>query len=204
MLPTFRLNPTYGIFAMSEIVKRSDGAIKTTCFEVSKFDRPTPGSKLQFEVNVVAQSDGKMRKHAIVEPNMPSWGTFEMYADEGQAIGGDDTAPPPLGYLSAGIAFCLLSHMTMYAQKKELKIESLRVEQKMRFSTRPNHGDSGPPASDGGCDGLETHVVIESDEPNEVIQAFIENCTSTCMALQAIVNATPQSTVVHLNGNRLT
>lgn len=188
---------------MTEIVKKVADQIKVTQFDVSKFSPPKSGGRLEFEVNVVAESAGQQRKRAIVEPNMPSWSTFQIMADEGGAIGGEDTAPPPLGYLSAGIAFCLLSHVSMYVRTKELKIDSLRIEQKMRFSTQPNHDPDGPPAMNGGCDGLETHVVIESNEPEEVINRFIDECTSTCMALQAIVNAVPQKTVVHLNGSRL-
>jgi len=30
---------------------------------------------------------------------------FEMLCDEGEAIGGDDTAPPPLAYFAAALAF---------------------------------------------------------------------------------------------------
>jgi hypothetical protein len=31
--------------------------------------------------------------------------SWEMFCDEGQRVGGQDTAPPPLAYFSAGIAF---------------------------------------------------------------------------------------------------
>jgi hypothetical protein len=30
---------------------------------------------------------------------------WEMHSDEGAALGGEDTAPPPLAYFSAAIAF---------------------------------------------------------------------------------------------------
>lgn len=30
---------------------------------------------------------------------------FEMMCDEGEAMGGDDTAPPPLAYFSAALGF---------------------------------------------------------------------------------------------------
>lgn len=33
------------------------------------------------------------------------FGRFEMLCDEGEAIGGDDTAPPPLAYFGAALAF---------------------------------------------------------------------------------------------------
>lgn len=34
-----------------------------------------------------------------------SFGTFEMICDEGRNLGGDDSAPPPLAYFAASVAF---------------------------------------------------------------------------------------------------
>jgi hypothetical protein len=33
------------------------------------------------------------------------FGKFEIWCDEGARIGGDDTAPPPLAYFAASVAF---------------------------------------------------------------------------------------------------
>ncbi len=35
----------------------------------------------------------------------PSGSRFAIICDEGKRIGGDDSAPPPLAYFSAGVAF---------------------------------------------------------------------------------------------------
>lgn len=34
-----------------------------------------------------------------------TFGKFELLCDEGAEIGGDDTAPPPLAYFGAALAF---------------------------------------------------------------------------------------------------
>ena len=80
---------------------------------VKKLEEAPPPSPRQpgdeIRVRVQAESLGGQRKRAEV------WGEtstgarrnsrWQMFCDEGKSIGGDDTAPPPLAYFSAGIAF---------------------------------------------------------------------------------------------------
>jgi hypothetical protein len=46
-----------------------------------------------------------MKKRAAVTLESPAGSTFEIVSDEGAHLGGEDTAPPPLSYFSAAIAF---------------------------------------------------------------------------------------------------
>lgn len=61
------------------------------------------GSKREIVITLEAETLERQRKVARVHAGRGS--TFEMLSDEGQYLGGDDTAPPPLAYFSAGIAF---------------------------------------------------------------------------------------------------
>tara|TARA_A100001037_G_scaffold54587_4_gene46952 strand:- start:18955 stop:19245 length:291 start_codon:yes stop_codon:yes gene_type:complete len=61
------------------------------------------GSKREIVISLEAETLERQRKVARVHAGRGS--TFEMLSDEGQYLGGDDTAPPPLAYFSAGIAF---------------------------------------------------------------------------------------------------
>jgi len=59
-------------------------------------------------VHVSAKTVGHQKKRAEVwtQAQGRPWGSrFAILCDEGVAIGGEDSAPPPLAYLSAGIAF---------------------------------------------------------------------------------------------------
>ena len=185
------------------IVSKISESLKPTCFEVTEFRKPKRGEKMSFEVNVIAESEGGMKKRAIVKPNLPTWGTFSVQCDEGSALGGEDNAPPPLGYLGCGIAFCLLPHLSSYIRAKTLKVDSLRVEQRMRFSTTLVTDVEKSADIRGNCDGLETYIVIESSEPQETIQELVRVSENACMALQSIVNATPHKTIVRVNGQDL-
>ena len=68
-----------------------------------------PPGIMEIRIRVNAETQGGQKKRAEV------WGEtvtgarrnsrWEMHCDEGEAVGGDDTAPPPLAYFSAGLAF---------------------------------------------------------------------------------------------------
>jgi hypothetical protein len=68
-----------------------------------------PPGTMEIRIRVNAETLGGQKKRAEV------WGEtaagakrnsrWEMYCDEGKALGGEDSAPPPLAYFSAGIAF---------------------------------------------------------------------------------------------------
>jgi hypothetical protein len=66
-----------------------------------------PQERLDREVvfRVHAETLGDMKKRAAVTLEAPAGSTFEIVSDEGAHLGGEDTAPPPLSYFSAAIAF---------------------------------------------------------------------------------------------------
>ena len=61
------------------------------------------GVRREIVIHVEAETLERQRKLARVQAGSGS--AFEMICDEGTRIGGDDTAPSPLGYFSAGVAF---------------------------------------------------------------------------------------------------
>jgi hypothetical protein len=64
-----------------------------------------PVQAREIMVRVEACSLEKMRKRAVVRLERPHGSSFAIICDEGAYLGGDDTAPPPLSYFSAAIAF---------------------------------------------------------------------------------------------------
>lgn len=59
----------------------------------------------ELRVRLTAESLDGMKKRAEVILEQPVGSTFEIICDEGAYLSGDDTAPPPLSYFSAAIAF---------------------------------------------------------------------------------------------------
>lgn len=56
-------------------------------------------------VSVEARAAGNQRKEAAVTMVAPAGDTFTIACDEGAYLGGDGTAPSPLAYFSASLAF---------------------------------------------------------------------------------------------------
>lgn len=163
---------------------------------------------LELEVHVLAELvPGRgLVKRGQVKPNIPGFGAFELYCDEGSSIGGSDTAPAPLSYLAAGIAFCFLTHLKGYADIEKLRVSSIRIEQRMKFQSRIP-GMTTDPGGRGHMEGLskgvETSVLIETEEPADVIARMVRVAERACMAAQTVVNAVPVTTTVISNGQRL-
>lgn len=65
----------------------------TSVFRLTPVDRG-----LRIEFDVAAARAERQRKRA-------TFGNFEIHCDESALIGGDDSAPPPLAYFAASIAF---------------------------------------------------------------------------------------------------
>ena len=82
---------------MEEIVR------KTETQEPAPSLRGQDGSRREIVVMVEAETLERQRKLARVRTARGS--TFEMICDEGEHLGGDDSAPSPLCYFSAGVAF---------------------------------------------------------------------------------------------------
>lgn len=161
---------------------------------------------LDLEVHVIAELlDGPgMVKRGTVKPNIPTFSAFELLCDEGAVIGGTDTAPAPLSYLAAGIAFCLLTHLKGYADSQQLQISSIKLEQKMKFQSRiPGMTADMGGQMEGYSNGIETYVMLETEESADAIEMMAEVAERACMAAQTVVNAVPVSTKLVINGEHV-
>ena len=56
-------------------------------------------------VRLTAELAGGERKSAVVAQDVPKGSEWVMLSDEGAGIGGEDTAPEPLSYFGAAVAF---------------------------------------------------------------------------------------------------
>lgn len=191
---------------VDRIVSKVEQMPEPTAFKVETAKKSKEG--LDLEVHVLAElvPGPGLVKRGYVKPNIPSFGAFELYCDEGTVIGGSDAAPAPLSYLAAGIAFCFLTHLKGYADIEKLKVSSIRIEQKMKFQSRIPGMTAAADAGghmEGLSKGVETFVLIETGEPPDVIARMVETAEKACMAAQTVVNAVPANTTVITNGERI-
>lgn len=89
---------------MQEIVKKVAEAAPASAAPTGQ-----PGSlDREIRLRVRAKTMGRQTKQAEVWSEVsgqPAGSRWAIQCDEGTRIGGDDTAPPPLAYFSAGLAF---------------------------------------------------------------------------------------------------
>src|SRR3546814_5451520 len=98
--------------------------------------------------------------------------TFAIRSDEGAIpsrnnYSGEGSAPPPLSYFCAGIAFCLMSHLKGFIHERKLNIKNYTVEQRLIFSRGAPEDLELSGKTGASCDLFETHVIVESDRSEE-------------------------------------
>lgn len=175
---------------------------QTTQFEMSPFKKSRPPEPLHFEVNIVAEAHDRQKKSGVVQVNIPGFSPAKIYCDEQTPVG-DDTAPPPLAFFSAGIAFCLLTHLSDILTTRKIQVDTMKIEQRIKFMTKlGSMRELGVP-NEGACEMVETHVLIDSPEPPEKIQALLAEAEGSCMAHYALRNPIPWSTRLVHNGTEL-
>jgi hypothetical protein len=64
-----------------------------------------PGPRNPIVVRLTAELLGGERKRVVGSEEVPKGSVFEIFSDEGRGIGGNESAPAPLSYFAAAIAF---------------------------------------------------------------------------------------------------
>jgi uncharacterized OsmC-like protein len=171
-------------------------------FDPGPFKKAKPPEPLGFEVNLVAQAFERQQKTGVVQVNIPGFSPVKLYCDEQPPVG-DDTAPPPLAFFVAGIGFCLMTHLTDILTARKVKVTSLRLEQRVRFRTNLGTMRDLGYTTEGACEHVETHVIIDSPEPEDRIRALLDEAEGACMAHHALRNPIPWSTRLIYNNREV-
>lgn len=130
----------------------------------------------------------------------PIGSSFRFRCDEVAANGGHETAPPPLAYTAAGIAFCYMTQLGRYAHilGKELAGYSLVQDMSFRFA-----GDIGAGTLEVAADPVDTHVFLHTGESDDLARDFIRTGARTCF-LHAAMGGSHRSEIgVSVNGAEL-
>ena len=179
--------------------ERSEDAIAPTQFQVGPFTKSRHPEPYTFDVNLTAEAGNMQSKQGVVSVNIPGFSPVKLYCDEQPPVG-EDTAPPPLAFFAAGIGFCLMTHLTDILTARKIQVDSLKLEQRIKFRTNLGHMREHGYMTEGGCDMVETHVIIESPESKDKIMNLLSEAEGGCMAHYALRNPIPWSTRLVYNG----
>ncbi len=149
------------------------------------------GSSLQPAQDRILHVRGEARllsetlKEIEVQLLQPIGSTFRFLGEDG----GRQEAPPALAYLSAGVGFCYMTQLGRYAQITKKKPRSYGIVQENVFHSGAT-GSSRElvPAT---AEPVDTHVVLELDEPDEVARKMVFMSERTCFLHAAMRGAHP-------------
>jgi len=89
----------------------------------------------------------------------------------------DGRAPDANTLISAGIAFCFMTQFGRFVSMLKLDLPDYRIVQDTHFSLGGASGKTGKP---GEADPIETHVYLQTSEPDETAQEMLDISEQTC------------------------
>ena len=153
----------------------------------------------QFSQEVVTVSDKGLRNRGIiVEPEEVS--QFEVFADEGPRMGGENSAPRPLTYFLMSVGFCTLTQLHRYSDMMKITLRNPKVTVRSGFRTDGSVLRGTVKAS---TVDFEVEFDVESDDPPEKVAACIQAAENGCFVMQTIIEPTEVKRTVRLNGEVL-
>jgi len=89
----------------------------------------------------------------------------------------DGRAPDATSLISAGIAFCFMTQFGRFVSMLKLDLPDYRIVQDTHFSLGGASGKTGVP---GEAAPIETHVYLQTSEPDETAQEMLDISEQTC------------------------
>lgn len=113
---------------------------------------------------------------------------FEFIADEPAALAGTNQGPNPIEYLLGSLGACQVITYSAIASLKGIQLDKVTVHTKGKIDWQNFLGiskDTRP-----GYQVIEVEAVIESEEPEEVLQELIKEVEARCPILDNLSNNT--------------
>ncbi len=107
----------------------------------------------------------------------PHGSMFQLLSEEAPENGGLGRAPDANTFISAGIGFCFMTQFGRFVSMLDLDLPDYRIVQDTHFSLG---GASGGTGRAGEADPVETHVYLETAEPDETAQEMLDISEQTC------------------------
>ena len=153
----------------------------------------------QFGQEVVTITDRGLRKQGIiVEPAECT--QYEVFADEGPRMGGENSAPRPLTYFLLSAGFCALTQLHRYSEMMKVHLEEAKVTVRSGFRT---DGSVLRGTVQARAVGFEIEFDVKSNDPPDKIAKCIAAADAGCFVMQTVRNPTEVTSRVRLNGREI-
>ncbi|MEO7296184.1 MAG: hypothetical protein ABIZ57_08570 [Candidatus Limnocylindria bacterium] len=155
-----------------------------------------PESGAKFELKVLGSSrfvGGASITESQTTLERPVGSHFAFRSDEF----GAGTAPSGLAYQAAGVSFCYMTQLLRYAEYLKYKVSEIRIVQ---FNPYSLAGDLGEGTLEGVAEPVDTHLFLDGEEPDDVLQKLLIMGARTCYLHAALGAALQPEVVLELNG----
>lgn len=123
----------------------------------------------------------RARKDGVSETRVqlykPIGSSFRFLCDLEHAAEGGVSAPSPLAFLSAGVAFCYLTQIGRYAMIMKYEDLGYAVAQDTVFTTARGEGSGATPP---GVEPVRTHVELATGLEDDVVRRIVDMGERTC------------------------
>lgn len=116
-------------------------------------------------VNVEESGEGRFTQNLQTGPH-------KLIADEPEAVGGDNLGPGPYEYLLMGLGACTSMTIRMYAERKKLPLDNVRV----RLSHQKVHAQDcmDCESKDGKIDEIVREIYLDGELTGEQREALLD------------------------------
>lgn len=116
-------------------------------------------------VNVEESGEGRFTQNLQTGPH-------KLIADEPEAVGGDNLGPGPYEYLLMGLGACTSMTIRMYADRKKLPLDNVRV----RLSHQKVHAQDcmDCESKDGKIDEIVREIFLDGELTGEQREALLD------------------------------
>lgn len=152
------------------------------------------GSSLQAEQKRIlhvrghARWLGAGRTETRIELFQPIGSTFRLVSDDLRERGGEESAPPPLAYLCAGVGFCFMTQIGRLAHIHKLPMDRYAIVQDCRFDCASDDAGEGPPDA---VSPFDTYVEVQAELGENTAAELVRMAERTCFLHAAMRGVYP-------------
>lgn len=159
-----------------------------------------PESGAKFELKVLGSSRfvaGTTITESQTTLERPAGSHFKMKSDE---LSGRRVAPSGLAYQAAGVSFCYMTQLLRYAEYLKYKVSEIRIVQLNPYRISGSAKDG---TLTGSAEPVDTHLFLDGDEPDDVLEKLLIMGAQTCYLHAALGVALEPNVTIELNGEKL-